>query len=135
MYETGILKGIAPASRVSGVPRSRPNHSRSPAALVGPSQIFRIADASAAVKHVSAEAPARHTAATGSYVHARGSPMTPSTTPSSPSQAAMAAFVVAVSFASLMGAPNAPCITICGQSPDGMKRSQLIAGATMIKPS
>src|SRR5262249_9496821 len=69
------------------------------------------------------------------YVHFRGSLMRPSVTPSLASHAATAALVAAVSFAALIGPPAVLLRTTCGHSSDGMKRSQLIAGAPMTSPS
>src|ERR1700756_4635848 len=87
------------------VPRSRPNHSRSPAfGPGGPSQILLTALASADVRQV-AGFPVQASALALKW-QARGSWMTPSVIPSSASQAAMDAWVVAWSFATEIGAPT-----------------------------
>src|SRR5260221_12252947 len=88
--------GLPPARAPSGAPRSRPNHKRSPEAVLGPSQIFRMASASGFVRHVAAASPSLHTSVAGSYEDRPGSSMMPALTPSALSQAAVAAPVAGV---------------------------------------
>src|SRR5262245_37014045 len=101
--------GVVPAKPPNGVPRSRPYQTWLPFASVGPFQILFTARASGGVRQFgSDEGPplAVQTNDVALYVQARGSCTIPSMIPSRPSHAAIAAFVTALSFADVIGAPT-----------------------------
>src|SRR5579862_1030207 len=100
-----MMNGEGASNPRKVVPRSRPNHSRSPSfGPGGPSQILLTALASWDVKQV--EGFPVQVRALALKWQARGSWIIPSLIPSSASQAASDALVAALSFATEIGAPT-----------------------------